>query len=273
LKPPVGLATRSPVTFITGQYGGAIRETVRRARLALRGGAEPPAPGWLEIPPAPEAKKLFAKPPFLLRAYEQLLAPLRNEPFTLLELGVDRADSLVMWRDGFPRATIVGVDLELPDVDLGPRVHLARGDQSDRGLLTSLRERFAPDGFRVVVDDASHLGAVTARSLQALFVDHLQPDGLYVIEDWETGYMPAESWPDGAKYHGQVDVAALDRADEGRMPSHDHGMVGLVKRVVDHTASDRICIYTPDSVGETLPVESMVVRQGMVVLRKSPDVE
>ena len=50
-------------------------------------------------------------------------------------------------------------------------------------------------------------------------------------------------------------------------------MVGLVKRVVDHTASDRICINTPDSVGEPLPVESMVVRQGMLVLRKMPDVE
>ena len=104
------------------------------------------------MPPTLEVKKLFAKPPFLVRAYEKLLRPLRTEPFTLLELGVDRAHSLVMWRDSFSRATIVGVDLELPDLDLGPRVHLARGDQSDRGLLTSLRERFAPDGFRLVVD-------------------------------------------------------------------------------------------------------------------------
>jgi hypothetical protein len=255
-----------------GQYGGGIRETVRRARLALRGGAEPPAPGWLQMPPNPEIE-LFAKPPFLLRAYEDLLAPLRNEPFALLELGVADADSIVMWREGFPRATIVGVDLELPDVDLGPRVHLARGDQSDRELLGSLREEFAPEGFRVVIDDASHLGTVSARSLRALFVDHVQPNGLYVIEDWETGFMPSEAWPDGSKYDGRVDIAALDRSDGPRMPSHDHGMVGLVKRVVDHTAADRIRINTPESVGDPLPVESMVVRQGMVVLRKMPSFE
>jgi hypothetical protein len=29
-----------------------------------------------------------------------------------------------MWRDAFPLATIVGVDLAPPDIDLGPRVHI-----------------------------------------------------------------------------------------------------------------------------------------------------
>jgi hypothetical protein len=219
------------------------------------------------LPPNPEFG-IFVKSPTMLRAYEELLGPIRNEPFALLELGVAHGDSLVMWREGFPRATIVGVDLELPDVDLGPRVHLARGDQADPELMRSLRESYAPDGFRVIIDDASHQGATTARSLQALFAEHLCPGGLYVIEDWETGYYPADMWPDGSEHESLLDASALDAAEGPRMPSHDFGMVGLVKRLVDHVAADAIRGHTEEHVGEPLPVESIVVRRGMAILRK-----
>lgn len=159
---------------------------------------EPPSPaasGWLKLPRSSELYG-WTKSPHIERAYEALLASLRHERFALLELGVASGDSLAMWRDGFPRATIVGVDRALPDVDLGPRVHLVQGDQSDLQLLTRLRRSLAPSGFHVIIDDASHVGELSARSLRALFIDHLRPGGLYIIEDWATGYWPADKWPD-----------------------------------------------------------------------------
>lgn len=228
------------------------------------------APGWLVLPEREDTDGAV-KPAAYLPTYEELLAPLRDRAFSLLELGVWTGDSLAMWRDCLPQATIVGVDLQPPDLDLGDRVVVARGDQSDGAFLRGLREAHAPDGFDVIIDDASHLGQLTARSLQILYRDHLKPGGIYVIEDWGTGYMP--SWPDGARIGSRLDVASLDAADDladdgASMPSHPIGMVGVVKRLIDHVATGSVTALTPEMVGETLPIDTMVVKDGLVILHK-----
>lgn len=230
-----------------------------------------PGAGWLALPPRDDAD-VAVKPAAYLPAYEELLAPLRDQPISLLELGIWTGDSLEMWRDCLPQATVVGVDLQPPDLDLGERVVIARGDQSDGAFLHGLRAAHAPGGFDVIIDDASHLGQLTARSLQHLYSEHLKPGGLYVIEDWGTGYLP--SWPDGASIGAPLDVENLDAGhplpDEGgiSMPSHDVGMVGVVKRLVDHVAAGTIAALTPALAGPVLPIDSMTIRDGLVVLRK-----
>jgi hypothetical protein len=180
-----------------------------------------------------------------------------------------------MWRDAFPRATIIGVDLDPPDAHLGRRVHIIRGDQTDAVLMQRVRETHSPGGFDVIVDDASHLGITTARSLQVLYSEHLRPGGLYCIEDWGTGYLP--DWHDGGEIASALDVRHLDssttpmQAEIARpipMPSHDLGMVGVIKRLIDHTARGTVRFAQPDIVGEVLAIESMTVHDGIVVLRK-----
>jgi hypothetical protein len=181
-----------------------------------------------------------------------------------------------MWRDAFPRATIVGVDLSPPNLSLGRRVHMFRGDQTDAALMKRLREKYAPAGFDVIVDDASHFGITTARSVQALFPEHLRPGGLYIIEDWSTGYLP--SWHDGGQVASPLDVRYLDSTttpmEDGvskpiPMPSHDLGVVGLIKRLVDHTARHAVRMGQPDRVGDALEIHQMTIWNGMAVLRKS----
>lgn len=215
------------------------------------------------------------KPAPYLPIYEQLLDHLRDQPFTLLELGVWGGDSLEMWREAFPKATIVGVDLAPPDLQLGPRVHVVRGDQSDAELMRSLRLEHAPAGFDVIVDDASHLGVTTARSLQALYTEHLRPGGIYCIEDWGTGYLPG--WHDGGGLATPLHVGHLDSTTTPMsaevaapipMPSHDVGVVGVIKRLIDHTASDTVRFAQPEMIGDVLAIESMTVWNGIVVLRK-----
>ena len=227
---------------------------------------------WLRMPEREEWDP-STKPPAYLPMYEELLEPLRHAgPFAMLELGVWTGESLQMWRDAFTEATVVGVDLNHVDIDLGPRVHFEQGDQSDPVFLETIRDRHAPTGFELVIDDASHQGELSARSLRHVFSHHLRPGGLYVIEDWGTGYMP--TWPDGATFAGSLDVATLDEAEPGRdenrrLPSHDSGMVGMVKRLIDHTARATINSLTPDRVGQALAIETMTVRDGLVVLRKA----
>jgi hypothetical protein len=246
---------------------------MRKITTRLRGSKEDR--GWLRLPESETADPVVKPVPYL-PIYEKLLGHLRDQAFTLLELGVWRGDSLQMWRDAFSQATIVGVDLGPPDLQLGPRVHVVRGDQSDAELMRSVRMEHAPAGFDVIVDDASHFGVTTARSLQALYAEHLRPGGLYFIEDWGTGYMP--SWHDGGQLVSPLDVGNLDStttpmsaevAAPVPMPSHDLGMVGMVKRLIDHAASGTVRDAQPDAVGDVLAIESMTVWNGIVVLRKT----
>jgi hypothetical protein len=180
-----------------------------------------------------------------------------------------------MWRDAFPRATVVGVDLVPPELELGPRVHIVHADQTDPDALARIREQYAPGGFDAIIDDASHIGVTSARSLQALFRQHLKPGGTYFIEDWGTGYVP--SWHDGGPLAAPVGVAGLDTspvtldleaATPVPMPSHDIGLVGVVKRLVDHVASTTLGYHQPDLLVEPLDIEWLRVHDGVVALRK-----
>jgi SAM-dependent methyltransferase len=234
--------------------------------------AAAPTTGWLKLPE--REYDAVVKPAVYLPIYESLLAPLRDQPLKLLELGIWNGDSLEMWRDSLPNATIVGVDIGPPELELGPRVHVLRGDQTDGPFLAGMATEHAPEGFDVIIDDASHYGAFTARSLQTLYMDHLKPGGIYIIEDWGTGYLA--NWHDGATPSDEISIDRLDAspaafsAEPGPvpMPSHDVGMVGLVKRLVDHTASTTLTHLVPERTRNLLAIESLQIHDGVVVLRK-----
>jgi len=49
-----------------------------------------------------------------LDVYDADRAPWIDKEITLLEIGVYRGGSLKLWRDYFPRGTIVGIDRKLP---------------------------------------------------------------------------------------------------------------------------------------------------------------
>lgn len=118
------------------------------------------------------------------RWYEQYLAPWRDKPIKLLELGVWNGASLRMWRDYFTKGTIIGLDNARRDVDTNGCI-VAIGEQDSKTSLDALASMFAP--FSVIIDDASHISSKTIRSFELLW-PHLAPGGLYVIEDLQTSY-------------------------------------------------------------------------------------
>jgi SAM-dependent methyltransferase len=220
--------------------------------------------GWLRLP---DHRPIDAgvKPAPYLPIYEELLRPLRRQAFTLLELGVWGGHSLEMWRDAFPRAAIIGVDLDPPNTDLGRRVVMFRGDQADPVLMQRVRDTYAPRGFDVIIDDASHIGITTAQSLQVLYREHLRPGGLYCIEDWGTGYLP--DWHDGGRMVSTLDIRHLDSstvtmrdgvAGPIPMPSHDIGAVCVIKSLIDHTASATVRMGQPDLVGNIMAIDMAI---------------
>jgi hypothetical protein len=120
--------------------------------------------------------------------YVRHLGPKRFEKSLLVEIGVggDRyrhagGNSLHVWRDYLPRATIVGLDFFAKDLPfLGRRVHVVQGDQSSQDDLGLIIERFGqPD---IVIDDGSHVGSDVIASFTYLF-SRMRPGGIYVIED------------------------------------------------------------------------------------------
>lgn len=127
--------------------------------------------------------------------YDEILAPLRHEPFKLLEIGLRHdpfyfrppkySPSLEMWSRYFQRAWIFGFDI----VDLThlsrARVRILQGDQGDPRDL----QRVAEQGpFRVVIDDGSHASYHQQLSLTTL-LPHVEPGGYYIVEDLH--YQPA----------------------------------------------------------------------------------
>lgn len=193
--------------------------------------------------------------------FERHFSHLRDKPVKILELGVFHGGSLLMWQEYFPNGLIVGLDRHTnPLVEPQPRIRFYQGSQDEPALLDRLSEECATDGFDIVVDDASHIGTLSRASFQHLFKHHLKPGGVYVIEDWGTGYW--KTWPDGATYQpakskhfdaNRVFILLVLRRLAKRLPligkwlqynadidpnfaSHNFGMTGFVKELIDEVA-------------------------------------
>ncbi|HZH31848.1 MAG TPA: hypothetical protein VEY11_13875 [Pyrinomonadaceae bacterium] len=206
-----------------------------------------------------------------LRNYEDYFKPLLNRDIRLLELGIYHGGSLLLWRDYFQRGLIVGLDIEPVSVDdRSGRVRIYQGGQQDTALLDRIARETAPEGFDVIIDDCSHIGSLTRISFWHLFEHHLKSGGLYVIEDWGTGYW--NDWIDGMEYRPRTTnhhpalyrlTRAISRLQKNgvaaRVPfagkilsrvkattlkrqyhSHDFGMVGFVKELVDELGAGDI---------------------------------
>ena len=179
-----------------------------------------------------------------LEKYDPVFTPLADRPVNLLEVGVFKGGSLLLWKDYFPNGTISGIDLQMPpDWQDQDRVRLFQGSQSDTTFLDRVATEVAPDGFDVIIDDASHIGSLTEITFWHLFTNHLKQGGIYVIEDWGTGYW--DDWHDGASVRAATPFqrrlsSFLQRfglIPQDGPPSHAFGMVGFIKSLVDEVAA------------------------------------
>jgi SAM-dependent methyltransferase len=222
--------------------------------------------------------------------YERHFARLRDKPVRLLELGVHRGGSLLMWQRYFRLGLIVGVDIAgAPFKEMPDRLRFYQGAQDDVAFLDGIARECASEGFDIIIDDASHIGKLARTSFKHLFERHLKPGGLYVIEDWGTGYWA--SWPDGAAYGvlRQAQGSAmsvrtwlarvLDRTPtlekvhkySTDFAVHNFGMVGFIKELLDEVAWEDI---TDTEHGNTAlqrresMIRAMSVYKGQVFVEK-----
>lgn len=188
--------------------------------------------------------------------YEFHLGHLRGQKFTLLEIGIggyarERAGgaSLRMWRDYFPKAQILGLDIEDKSFVDGPRIRTYQGSQTDGPLLRTIMNDCVDP--LVIIDDGSHQNAHVLATFAELF-PLLPEGGTYVIEDTQTSYLP--------NYGGGLDPTAKTT-------------MNLVKSLLDdlnyeeHTPFDQQPTYTQ------LHVVGVHIYHNMVFIEKGLNAE
>ena len=126
--------------------------------------------------------------PYYMGAFWKHLQHLREEPITLLEIGVAQGESLRMWEEWFPNAKIYGIDIDpLCSKFESDRTKVFIGNQADKDFMESVVAVTGP--LDVVVDDGGHQMKEQQDCLRLLW-PHLKPFGTYVIEDLDVCYGP-----------------------------------------------------------------------------------
>lgn len=121
--------------------------------------------------------------------YDKLLTPFRNDPISILEIGVQNGGSLEIWSEYFPNAkNIIGCDINPRCSNLqynDTRVSIVVGDICEKEVKTNILSH-SPT-FDIIIDDGSHTSADIIETFLN-FWPALQDEGIYIIEDLHCSY-------------------------------------------------------------------------------------
>ncbi len=182
-----------------------------------------------------------------MRTYDELFSPMREQPVTLLEIGVLGGAGVRTWARYFanPLSVIYGLDphpefIDKPFTD--PRIRVLVGSQADDARLRELSLHMTR--FNVIIDDGGHFSSAQMKSFY-FFWPRVVPGGFYCIEDLHS-YAAPELCDNKTNIMQFLNVIATDVQGMGAK-----------------------------AVGRVLPtdnwpdVDLLIVRKGLAVLRKS----
>lgn len=130
--------------------------------------------------------------------YGNLFPHLKTKDINLLEIGIWRGHSLLLWENYFPNAKIWGTDIgrtvqqnpcsQQPDFGNDcdsehERITMIFGDSTDSKFVNDFFDN--NDFFDIIVDDGSHLIVDQVNTLKN-FWSKLKVGGYYIIEDIES---------------------------------------------------------------------------------------
>lgn len=130
--------------------------------------------------------------------YHDIFGEDRDDVLLVLEVGVCKGCSLRMWRDYFPKAEIVGLDVDVNyQVNGEERITTFLADGTNSNRLGPILDPYGV--FDVIVDDGSHRLEDQINSLRAL-LPRLHEDGVYIVEDVYEPEKVAAAVPEGFFY-------------------------------------------------------------------------
>jgi len=115
------------------------------------------------------------------KAYEECFGNIREHVKLIFEIGVNRGGSVRGWKEYFPTAQIVGIEVMPGSYFEEDRIAIEIGSGTDELFVPFLLTKYGhPD---IVIDDGSHLSSDIKASFDLLFPNTLF---CYVIEDLVT---------------------------------------------------------------------------------------
>lgn len=120
--------------------------------------------------------------------YEKHFLPVKNQPINILEIGIFKGESMKVWLEYFPNATVYGIDIfqrikenELPILK-NPRVKYLKLDSISEQAKQIITENWGDIKFDFIIDDGLHT-PVANRLTFLNFINFLKNDGVFFIED------------------------------------------------------------------------------------------
>ena len=199
--------------------------------------------------------------------YDLLLAPLRDQPLNLLEIGlavggpetahgrIERrvaSPSVAMWLDYFPAARVFGFDISDFSHLSHPRFAFQRGDCGRAEDLAGLAA--AVPALDLVVDDGSHASFHQQLALKHLFA-RVKPGGLYIVEDlhWQSPVYEASLPPAPLTARLFTDLFEGGVAEDGPVFSR-------AELLALRDATESFALF-PDFTGRTTTTKLLVLRR------------
>lgn len=148
------------------------------------------------------------------RYYHAVFSQIRESATRVFELGIFGGASLRGWRDYFPKAQIVGADVDPGTLINEDRISSYLCDETKEDDV--VRAITSPDGYDVIIDDALH--TYEANRIFFLRSQHmLKPGGIYVCEDLPAHEVSAfHNWANSLREQGwAAHVVSIPRVVDG----------------------------------------------------------
>ena len=123
-----------------------------------------------------------------LPVYEKILAPYRETANNVLEIGIFRGHSLLMWEEYFANAVVYGMDCEVrPHGGMANLTEMIKSDLHNIIIMDAenekeIEKRFGGGKLDVIIEDANH-STEQQLNLYRIWKEYLAPGGIYIIED------------------------------------------------------------------------------------------
>lgn len=158
---------------------------------------------------------------------------LKKDIKILWEIGILDGASLRMWSEYYPKANIVGFDInDKSDLEFNERINTVLLDQSNIYQLVELSKVKDID---IIIDDGSHIINHQIMTFEILF-DSLKSGGQYIIEDLHTS---TELWSTYGYENNKGTLQYLNDIITNIVPTGYPGQI-RTKQIIDSIANIKI---------------------------------